>query len=151
MVMSATKLAVPNEERDTVLHAATEIGQAAFSSGEIIIHDESGRRLALPLTTAMVEAISTVFARLGEGEDVVLLGEEKELTPEQAAKVLGVSRPLVYHRMDTGRLPYRMVGSHRRVKLRDVLSLASFEERRQVFARELAEDTDDQELARRGP
>ena len=50
------------------------------------------------------------------------------LSPEQAAKVLRISRPLVYHRMDTGRLPFRQVGTHRRVLVKDVLALKSFEE-----------------------
>ncbi|WP_048709929.1 helix-turn-helix domain-containing protein, partial [Microvirga massiliensis] len=68
------------------------------------------------------------------------------LSPEQAAKVLGISRPWVYHRMDTGRLPFRQVGTHRRVLVKDVLALKSFEEERRLFARELAEDTDEQEI-----
>ena len=64
------------------------------------------------------------------------------LSPEQAAKVLGISRPLVYHCMDTGRLPFRQVGTRRRVLVKDVLAQKSFEEERRLLARELAEDTD---------
>lgn len=46
-----------------------------------------------------------------------------ELSPEQAGKILGVSRPLVVQRMEDGRLPFHYVGTHRRCKLTDVLTL----------------------------
>lgn len=150
MVMSSTKLAVPDRDRNVARDAASEIGRIAVSGGEILVRDESGRQRAFALTTPLVEAISAVFARLGDSADVLLLGEEEELSPEQAARVLGISRPLVYHRMKTGRLAFRQVGSHRRVKLKDVLALAGFEERRASFSRDLGADTDDQELAHRG-
>jgi len=72
--------------------------------------------------------------------------ENEEITPEAAAGILGISLPLVYHRMDTGRLPFRQVGTDRRVLLIDVQALLSFEDARQQASRELAEDTDDQEI-----
>lgn len=68
-----------------------------------------------------------------------------ELSPEQAAKILGISRPMVYHRMDSGRLPFRIVGTHRRVHLEDVLKLREFERRRREVAKALAEDTEELE------
>jgi excisionase family DNA binding protein len=62
-----------------------------------------------------------------------------ELTPEQAGKILGISRPLVVRRMDDGRLPFRYEGAHRRCKLTDVLKLRAAEEQQQNTLRELAE------------
>ncbi|MBJ6125640.1 helix-turn-helix domain-containing protein [Microvirga splendida] len=67
-----------------------------------------------------------------------------EISLEEAAKILGVSRALVRHRMDTGRLPFREDGTVRRVLMRDVLALKSFEEERRPFSRALAKDTDNQ-------
>ena len=116
----------------------------------MLLLDEAGRRVEVPLTSSIAEAISALLERLGESEDLFLLGQEEELTPEQAAKILGISRPLVYHRMKTGRLPSRAVGTHSRIKLKDVLALKTFEEKRAAFSSELAADTDDQELAHRG-
>jgi excisionase family DNA binding protein len=65
-----------------------------------------------------------------------------ELTPEQAGKILGISRPLVVRRMDDGRLPFRYEGSHRRCRLTDVLALKEAEDRHEKNLRALAE-TDD--------
>ncbi|MGJ3263859.1 MAG: helix-turn-helix domain-containing protein [Salinarimonas sp.] len=152
MAMSATKIAVPPEQRDTVREAADMLSRVASGSGGgILVRDASGREVELALSAATAGTLATVLERLGEGEGLVVLGEEDELTPEQAATVLGISRPVVYHRMDTDRLPYRQVGTHRRVNLKDVLALQASENERRRLSRALAEDTDDQDLASRGP
>lgn len=77
---------------------------------------------------------------------VALLAEEAELSPEEAAAILGISRPLVRRRMDGGVLPYRRVGAHRRLRLADVLALKRREAPVCAAMEELAADTD--ELAR---
>ncbi|MGA7803770.1 hypothetical protein [Bradyrhizobium sp.] len=60
---------------------------------------------------------------------IVIAPLHRELSPDAAGKILGVSRPLVVRRMDDGRLPFRYEGKHRRCKLRDVLKLKVAEER----------------------
>ncbi|GGK43507.1 helix-turn-helix domain-containing protein [Salinarimonas ramus] len=151
MVMSATKIAVPPEERDIAREAAGLLSRAASGpGGQLLVRDASGTQVEMSLTAATAGALATVLSRLVDGDGLVVLGEEEELTPEQAATVLGVSRPVVYHRMDTHRLPFRQVGTHRRVKLKDVLALQAFEDERRRFSRALSKDTDDQDLASRG-
>ena len=120
------------------------------AKGGVFLTTPDGQRKDAELSPKMLAAIAAVLERLGSNREALIVHEEAEMTPEEAAKVLGVSRPLVYQRMDDGRLPFRMVGSHRRIQLRDVLALKPSEERRKAAARELAEDTDDieSELAR---
>ena len=151
MAAVATTISVPDRERDTAAKAAATLREMAGAGGELLLQDRTGKRVEVPLTASLLAAIGTVLARIGESEDVLIVDKEAELSPEQAAKVLGISRPLVYHRMDTGRLPFRQVGTHRRVLVKDVLALKSFEEEWRLFARELAEDTDDQALSFRAP
>jgi excisionase family DNA binding protein len=59
---------------------------------------------------------------------VVIAPFERELSPDAAGKILGISRPLVVRRMDDGRLPFRFEGKHRRCKLEDVLRFKAAEE-----------------------
>jgi hypothetical protein len=47
--------------------------------------------------------------------------------------------------MDTGRLPFRQVGTHRRIRTADVAELKKFEDRRWTFAAALSADTEDLE------
>jgi hypothetical protein len=60
---------------------------------------------------------------------VVIAPSDRELSPDSAGKILGISRPLVVRRMDDGRLPFRYEGKHRRCKLEDVLRLKAAEEK----------------------
>ena len=86
--------------------------------------------------------IRDVLAKLVASERVALLREDEELSPEQAATILGISRPLVVRRMDGGRLPFRYVGAHRRCRLSDVLKLRREEEGQREALDRLASDTE---------
>ena len=99
------------------------------------------RTLALPPEAAAL--VETVLDRLLRGERIAVLGEDQELSPNDAASVLGMSRPLVVHRMDVGDLPFRYIGRHRRAKLKDVLALKSKVDAQRAALEALAEDTED--------
>jgi excisionase family DNA binding protein len=53
-------------------------------------------------------------------QTLVLYPESSELTTKQAAEVLGVSRPFLIRVLEAGEIPYRKVGRHRRLLLKDV-------------------------------
>ena len=144
MVAVATKFKIPDADRDEARKAAELLGRSipADRAG-IFVARAVGEKVAVELPATVLEAMQGLLAELAEANEVLLVHEEAELSPEAAAKVLGISRPLVYKRMDDGRLPFRQVGSHRRVSLRQVLALKPSEDRRRRFAKELSEDTDD--------
>jgi hypothetical protein len=62
---------------------------------------------------------------------------------DDAADILGISRPLVMHRMDIGDLRFRYVGWHRYTKLKEVLALKTRIEAQQVAMDALAEDAEE--------
>ena len=82
----------------------------------------SGPDQTLSLPPDAAALIEVLLGHLLEGDRVAVLTEDQELSPNDAASILGVSRPLVVHRMDVGDLPFRYVGKHRRAKLKDVLA-----------------------------
>ncbi len=110
---------------------------------ELQIRREDGLAEPLSLSPDAVALFQSLLGHLVEGERVAILTEERELSPADTATVLGISRPLVVHRMDIGDLPFRYVGKHRRTKLKDVLALkVRIDAQRQALTA-LAEDADD--------
>lgn len=149
-VMPEALAVIPSPEADREPNArlAREIrklrSEGARAGGALTLRGPSGEAVGT-LTESALQALEAALIRLAETDEVMLGSRDTELSPEAAAKVLGVSRPVVYHRMDTGRLPYREVGSHRRVLYKDVLTLRLFEKERRAASSALSEDTDGQE------
>src|SRR4051794_21215472 len=92
---------------------------------ELRVRRHSGDVQVVALPSAAAAAIDAVLTHLLQGERIAVLTEDQELSPNEAADILGMSRPLVVHRMEIGDLPFRYVGKHRRTRLQDVLALKS--------------------------
>ena len=90
---------------------------------EMHVRTKQGDDKTVTMPQAAIALIETMLVSLSRGERVAVLSEDAEVTPNEAATILGISRPLVVHRMDIGDLPFRYVGKHRRARLTDVLAL----------------------------
>lgn len=66
--------------------------------------------------------LTEIVRKMHRGQSVVLLPENEELTTQAAANQLGTSRPYVVKLLEEGAIPHHMVGSHRRIYLRDLVA-----------------------------
>ena len=89
----------------------------------------------------ILERVAEVLAR-GDAVTVVPVG--KEVTTQQAADLLNVSRQYLVRLLDEGRIPYRKTGKHRRLRIEDVLSFKEQRDKdRRAGLRELSRLTQD--------
>jgi excisionase family DNA binding protein len=65
-----------------------------------------------------------VLAARARGQRVSIVAHELLLSPQKAASLLGVSRPMIYRYIETGELRASRVGSHWRLRAGDVVALA---------------------------
>lgn len=84
-----------------------------------ILDNEGSESVLLPRTA--LRALQLVLAEMAQGHAVTLISEQAELTTQQAADVLNVSRPFLVGLLEKGKIPFRKVGKHRRLLFRHVM------------------------------
>jgi excisionase family DNA binding protein len=75
-----------------------------------------------PLPDQVVDALRQALVALAQDQAVTIFPTATLLTTQQAADVLGVSRPTIIKILDAGEIPYITPGRHRRISLTDVLA-----------------------------
>ena len=93
----------------------------------------------IELPFAARRAIAQLLADLAAGS-VHILSEDRDLTTQEAAGVLGLSRTFVVRLIDSGKLPAHMAGTHRRVRSADALAYLKDRERRLTAIAALAHE-----------
>ncbi|BAY60769.1 hypothetical protein NIES22_08290 [Calothrix brevissima NIES-22] len=78
-----------------------------------------------------------VVQAMASGKNVSIVTYNPELTTQQAADLLNVSRPYLIKLLEQGELPYIMVGTHRRVKFED---LKKYKQQRDSKRRQLLDE-----------
>lgn len=88
-------------------------------------HVVLGRAKSAPLPDAAFALLMEMLQQMARGNVVAVTPIEAELTTQQAADLLGVSRPHLVKMLESGALPHRKIGKHRRVLLSDVTAYRS--------------------------
>lgn len=81
------------------------------------------------LPPAVYEVLSQVITAMRAGRAITVAPLAQRLTTQEAADLLGISRPTMIKLLDDGKLPFEQPGRHRRIRLDDLLTYR--DERRQ--------------------
>lgn len=118
----AQEVITPSEED---VRQAVELVQRiahTHSSGDLKIFIE-GQDLhdAIALPPGVSTLLETILNYVSNGKSITLMPIDAEITTQQAADLLNVSRPYLVTLLDDGQIPHRKVGVRRRVLLSDIL------------------------------
>lgn len=95
---------------------------SAAGEVELVISSANAKRDKLILPGHTVQVVLDVLSEISKGHAVSLTSHQQELSTQEAANILNVSRPFFVNLLNSNEIPYRKVGSHRRVSLRDVIT-----------------------------
>lgn len=115
------------------LPTAAEVEQAKLSSRtlskyadvdrvQLSLRGSNGETDELVLPGHVLQILLDVLAEVSQGNAISLIPYHQEISTQEAANLLNVSRPFLVRLLESGDIPFRKVGAHRRVKLQDVLS-----------------------------
>jgi excisionase family DNA binding protein len=82
---------------------------------------------AMELPESVYQVLVNIVGKMVAGEEIYLVPSEKQLTTQEAADSLNVSRPYLIKLLETGEIPYETVGKHRRICLQNLIE---YKERR---------------------
>jgi excisionase family DNA binding protein len=111
---------------------------ALFQAGEARLVGPQGEQHLVP--APLYGLLRGLLDNLKRGEAITVLPHDALLTTQQAAQILNVSRPYLYRLIEEHAVPVVMVGSHRRLRIHDVLQLR--DQRHQVRRSALDELSD---------
>lgn len=77
---------------------------------------------AVTIPRKALDLLRFILASMAEGKAVSLIPSDSELSTQQAADMLHVSRPHFVKLLEQGAIPFKKVGSHRRVQLEHLMS-----------------------------
>lgn len=104
--------------------------------------DADGKETELP--EEVLSLLNFVMEAWKHGQGITVTAQSQLLTTQDAAELIGCSRQHVVSLMNSGALPGRKIGTHRRIKLEDVLNFINDEDKRRDKAMdELVEITEE--------
>ena len=129
-----------NGDAELALRAARRIGEYLTThpgADPVKLQGELAGEDALVVPRQAAVLLAKILGFLANGEGVNVLPDTAELTTQQAAEFLNVSRPYLIKILESGEIPFRLVGTHRRVRFRD---LSEYKSRDDLARRRAADE-----------
>lgn len=121
---SGTNLVPDENDSELAATASRELARAAKASISVRLDDGSDLQLPKAVTPLLVK----ILTEMAQGNAVTLIPLHAELTTQEAANLLNISRPHLNKMLEAGELKHHKVGTHRRVRFQD---LEAFREKRE--------------------
>jgi excisionase family DNA binding protein len=111
------------------------------ASPQITVRPDKGTGTTVTIPGAAFDLLLEILGQMANGNAVTIVPVHAELTTQQAAEVLNVSRPFLVQLLESGAVPHRKVGTHRRILFADLMAYKERDaaRRREVLAELAAE------------
>ena len=128
MLSTRTNRIDPSQIPDDQLAA---LAQAFARPGHVLVTDSNGNKTELP--EVLFQHFARIVRLMSERKAIVMVPEDEAFTTQAAANYLGMSRQHLVKLLDGQEIEHHLVGTHRRVKFKDLLA---YEKKRDQTRRE---------------
>ena len=124
--------------------AGPKMVELSRKAGKVVLRSDGNEREEIVVPQSAFKLFVEILAAMANGQGVTVMPLHAELTTQQAADLLNVSRPFLVRLLDEGRIHCKKVGTHRRIRLADVLAFRERDdEARKRVLDELSADAQD--------
>ena len=118
----APELAPTPETVQTAVEALAKLRPLRIGKKAEVRITVPSRKASVVLPREAYDLLIGILSELSAGNGVTILPIHAELTTQQAAGLLNVSRPYLVGLLEDGKIPYRKVGVRRRILVQDLLA-----------------------------
>ena len=104
-----------NEEE---LQEIIELVSKISNLDQFVMLKSDGQEIEIP--SIVTKILYEIIAILSKGGALTIIPMEKELTTQQAADILNVSRPFLVNLLENGEIPFHKTGTHRKILMKDL-------------------------------
>ena len=123
---------LPDSRARSLAEAASRRLSAHLADADVLTLSLDGEDVSLPAD--VLRLFVEMLTELSEGRAVSIIPTEAELTTQQAADLLNVSRPFLVDLLEKGAIPHHKVGTHRRIRFQDLQTYRTRRDREQKQA-----------------
>jgi excisionase family DNA binding protein len=124
MAHAAMSPTLPSEADAILAKETSRVLASHISNGdpmELRISDDPSPDGSVKLPVSAVRLLVRILEEMARGNAVTLIPVHAELTTQEAAEMLNISRPSLIHLLDEAKIDYRRVGTHRRVRFEGLM------------------------------
>jgi excisionase family DNA binding protein len=121
--MAQTPPAIPSESEALLAGETSRILASRKQTAkplQLRIVDDPGKR-TIRIPAAAVQMLVRILEEMARGNAVALIPVNAELTTQEAGDMLNISRPSLIQLLDEGKIDFRRVGTHRRVRFESLM------------------------------
>lgn len=132
------KVSLPaREEIDIAIRSQKALAEhlvTKFETQKISIQDAQDVAHQIELPTSALRLLLSILGELATGNAVQVVPVQAELTTQEAANILNVSRPHMVKLLEDGELPFHKTGRHRRIFFADLMKFKEMRKRESIQA-----------------
>ena len=138
---------VPTDEETERAKKFSRILAREFASAESVKIQREDSDESIEIPRQVFNVLMRLLSVMSEGKAFSLIPMDKELTTQQAADILNVSRPYMNKILDLGEIAHRKVGRNRRIRFSDLMEYKKSQEQKSKAAlQELADQAQELDM-----